>query len=297
MLFTHALVPSAFRLQVSAMIQESPSKFFLTASGILKPRHAAHWSKTPIAGALTRPGDRNAGNWYRNGSGTSAWSWGISCILIPCARPSLLLPSHLLHPLRLFHRTRLLPRAMLPLTWACAGRAGRFSGQDFALQPDGTLRCQASQKLIPHEQRREADGSLRVVYGASIRSCRPCPLRKPRQWNGTATTKPRQVSVLLHPLTVGGAPLFWHDWSRRQHRRACMQLVRDQHLEVRQAHSPPSQSSPGPAIHTLAQRAHFRLSWDERLTRNASGPANGQVRIKLFGVPDQFADFLGLRAG
>ncbi len=76
-----------------------------------------------------------------------------------------------------------------------------------------------------------------------------------------------------------------------------MQLVRDQHLEVRQAHSPPSQSSPGSAILSRAQRAHFRLSWDERLTRNASVPANGQVRIKLFGVPDQFADFLGLRAG
>src|SRR5262249_57696689 len=59
-------------------------------------------------------------------------------------------------------------------------KAGRFSGQDFALQPDGTLRCPADQKLIPHEQRREADGSLRVVYGASIRSCRPCPLRQQR---------------------------------------------------------------------------------------------------------------------
>jgi hypothetical protein len=86
-------------------------------------------------------------------------------------------------------------------------KAGRFSGQDFALQPDGTLRCQASQKLIPHEQRREAGGSLRVVYGASIRSCRPCPLREQCQWNGSATAKPRQVSVLLHPLQVGPAPL------------------------------------------------------------------------------------------
>src|SRR5256885_4206950 len=78
MLFTHALVPSAFRLQVSAMIQESPSKFFLTASGILKPRHAAHKNRTPTAGALTRPGGRNAGRWCRNGSGISGWSWGIS---------------------------------------------------------------------------------------------------------------------------------------------------------------------------------------------------------------------------
>jgi hypothetical protein len=54
-------------------------------------------------------------------------------------------------------------------------KAGRFSGQDFPLQPDGTLRCPAGQSLVEHERRRETDGSLRVVYAASIRSCRPCP--------------------------------------------------------------------------------------------------------------------------
>ncbi len=89
------------------------------------------------------------------------------------------------------------------LSW----KTGRFSGQDFPLQPDGTLRCPADQQLFAHEHRREADGSLRVVYGASIRRCRPCPLREQCQWNGGATAKPRQVSVLLHPLQVGSAPL------------------------------------------------------------------------------------------
>lgn len=49
-----------------------------------------------------------------------------------------------------------------------AWKAGRFAGQGFALQSDGTLRYPADQKLTSHEQRREADGSLRVVYGASI---------------------------------------------------------------------------------------------------------------------------------
>jgi hypothetical protein len=76
-----------------------------------------------------------------------------------------------------------------------------------------------------------------------------------------------------------------------------MRLLRGQHLEVRQAQDPPSQSNPGSAILSRAQRAHFRLAWTERLTRNASVPANKPVRIKLFGVPDQLADFLGLRAG
>ena len=86
-------------------------------------------------------------------------------------------------------------------------KQGRFSGRDFALQPDGTLRCPVGQTLIPHERRQEADGSLRVVYGAGIRSCRPCPLRAQCQWQGRATKKPRQASVLLHPLVVGSAPL------------------------------------------------------------------------------------------
>jgi hypothetical protein len=86
-------------------------------------------------------------------------------------------------------------------------KVGRFSGQDFTLQPDGTLHCPANQTLSVHERRKEADGSLRLVYGASIRRCRPCPLREQCQWNGAVTAKPRQVSVLLHPLQVGSAPL------------------------------------------------------------------------------------------
>jgi hypothetical protein len=173
-------------------------------------------------------------------------------------------------------------------------KAGRFSGQDFALQPDGTLRCPADQKLIPHEQRSEADGSLRVVYGASIRSCRPCPLREQCQWNGSATAKPRQVSVLLHPLVVGSAPLLWRDWSRRFHRRACVQLLRDQRLEVQVEPGISASPTISPAPLSRAQRAHSRLSWQERFARNARAPTASRVTIKLFGVPEDFAISLEL---
>jgi hypothetical protein len=159
-------------------------------------------------------------------------------------------------------------------------KAGHFSGQDFALQSDGTLRCPANHALVAHERRKEADGSLRVVYAASIRSCRPCPLRDQCQWDGSATTKPRQVSVLLHPLVVGSAPLLWRDWSRRAHRRACMQLVRHQRIEV---NLPPSAASPrkGEVILSRAQRAHARLSWAERLARNARVPTAHGLRNEI----------------
>jgi hypothetical protein len=175
-------------------------------------------------------------------------------------------------------------------TW----KAGRFSGQDFALQPDGTLRCPAEQKLIPHEQRREADGSLRVVYGASIRSCRPCPLREQCQWNGRTTTKPRQVSVLLHPVVVGSAPVLWRDWSRRVHRCACRHLLRHQRVEVTLPQVLPVQPQDGEVMLSRVQRAKSRLSWRERLARNAQARAADPVTIRLFGVPAAFAISLGL---
>ena len=180
------------------------------------------------------------------------------------------------------------PRLLRP------GKRAASEAQDFALQPDGTLRCPANQTLSAHERRKEADGSLRVVYAASIRSCRPCPLREQCQWNGSATAKPRQVSVLLHPLRVGPAPLLWCYSRRREHRRACLQLVRHQRIEVDLPL--PAAASPGTAdvIFSRAQRAHSRLCWAERLARNARPATAGRVTIKLFGVPEGFASLLGL---
>ena len=82
------------------------------------------------------------------------------------------------------------PQGYGPVEVALPWKAGRFSGRDFPFQPDGTLHCPAKQALVAHERRREADGSLRVVYCASIGSCRPCSLRGQCQWQGKATTKP-----------------------------------------------------------------------------------------------------------
>ena len=99
-------------------------------------------NRIPIAGAATRPGARSAGRSSLNGCGTCDWNWGISWIRRPCVSPSLLRLS------RLPRRTRLPQQAMLLRQVALPWKAGRFSGQDFALQPDGTLRCPAGQKLV-----------------------------------------------------------------------------------------------------------------------------------------------------
>jgi hypothetical protein len=181
-----------------------------------------------------------------------------------------------------------------PPATATSWKAGRFTGSDFPLQPDGTLRCPAGNALIAHEQRREVNGSLRVVYGASIRSCRPCLLRDQCQWNGSATAKPRQVSVLLHPLVVGNEPLLWYDWSRRHHRRVCIQLLRHQRLDIQQEQGLSASTDPVSASLSRAQRAHYRLNWSLRLARNARVPTAGRITLKLFGIPEAVTASLGL---
>jgi hypothetical protein len=61
--------------------------------------------------------------------------------------------------------------------------------------------------------------------------------------------------------------------------------------------SPPATASSRPAdvILSRAQRAHSRLSWAARLARNVRSEASGQVTIKLFGLPEGFAESVGLK--
>ncbi len=64
-----------------------------------------------------------------------------------------------------------------PPRWAHRSFTKGFAGSDFTLQPDGTICCPAGQSLSVHERRPERNGSVRLVYGARMRDCRPCLLR------------------------------------------------------------------------------------------------------------------------
>ncbi|HET8851845.1 MAG TPA: hypothetical protein VFN02_04910 [Ktedonobacteraceae bacterium] len=119
--------------------------------------------------------------------------------------------------------------------------------------------------------------------------------REQCQWNGGATAKPRQVSVLLHPVTVGSALILWHDWGRRIHRRACIHLLRHQRVEVQVESGDVTPAVPLAPL-SRAKRAHYRLTWAQRLARNARPETDGQITIRVFGVPKHFATSLGLAA-
>lgn len=202
-----------------------------------------------------------------------------------------------------------------PPQWARPSFTKGFAGADFSLQPDGTLRCPADCPLYPQERRKERDGSLRVLYAARIGHCRACPLRE--QCQGSATTmKARRVSAVYWPVSspasIAGEPLsalekpsplpalhpvLWGDWQRRSHRREVVKLLRHQRVDIRRTESAspdqPSQSSPVRLL-SRAERAHWRLSWVERLACNTRLKAAPPISIMLFGIPDAFATSLGL---
>jgi hypothetical protein len=186
------------------------------------------------------------------------------------------------------------PQGYEPPVIGGAWKAERYSGKDFALQPDGTVCCPEGKRLFPQECRQEGDGSVRVVYEARIADCRACVSRPQCQWHGHQAQHPRRVSVLLHPRTTGSAPLLWRDWPRREQRRACIQVVRHQQVQVMGTPTAQARPSEPPAVLSRAQRAHSRLNWQERLARNARARAAGQLTLKLFGIPESFASKMGL---
>jgi hypothetical protein len=185
-------------------------------------------------------------------------------------------------------------------------RMGCLPGNCFPVQTDGTLRCPENHPLYPQERRLERDGTLRVVYAARIGHCRSCLLREQCQGHGANTSRPRRVSALLYPLSGASPPskaflsspatrpILWGDWSRRSHRQAFSQLTRHQRVEIHIAEPSPPVPLPPTGPLSRAQRAHWRLSWAQRLARNALTAASPPVSLTLFGVPDAFARSLGL---
>jgi len=199
-----------------------------------------------------------------------------------------------------------------PPQWARPSYTKGFAGADFSLQPDGTLLCPAGRPLYAQEQRPERNGSLRVLYAARISHCRACSLREQCQESAT-TIKARRVSAVYWPVSslasISGesppapgdpsppsapCPVLWGDWQRRSHRRELVKLLRHQRVDIRLAESSLSVQSPSLRPLSRAERAHWRLSWKDRLARNACSKAAPDVSIMLFGIPDAFATSLGL---
>jgi hypothetical protein len=183
-----------------------------------------------------------------------------------------------------------------PLDWAQA-RGGRLGAEVFALQDDGRLRCPHGVELWLSETRQENAFTQRLVFVARDADCAPCPLRVACLGRTASGTRGRRVSavrhrriteVVLHPRPlVAEAAIRWNDVAGRQVRRSWMTHWRQQTVTLAAL---PASLSP-PARPPRAARAHRRLSWPERLGRNARGPLL-VTSIQVTGVAQPILDLL-----
>ncbi len=197
-----------------------------------------------------------------------------------------------------------------PPQWARPSFTAGFPGSAFTPQPDGTLRCPADRPLYPQERRPERDGSIRVLYAARIGHCRCCPLRA-RCQESSSSLKPRRVSAVLWPLSDSLSacspplpeppeppplcPVLWRDWPRCRLRRQWLKVIRSETVTFSWGTRQPAQQTAQTSkeVWTRAERAHYRLSWEERLARNASPSDAPPLTVTLHGLPPSFVTSFG----
>jgi hypothetical protein len=156
---------------------------------------------------------------------------------------------------------------------------------------------------------------LRVLYAGRIGFCRCCPLRQQCQEH-PSTKKPRRVSAVFWPLPADplvapalpsspltpplppSAPLLWRDWPRRSLRRRWLQLIRRETVIFSWEPSPPPEPpvEQDETVFTREQRAHYRLSWSQRLARNARLSDAPRLSVLLYGLSARFFETFGSSA-
>jgi hypothetical protein len=191
-----------------------------------------------------------------------------------------------------------------PPQWAQPSFTAGFPGSAFLAQADGTLCCPAGKVLTLVECRQERARSVRVSYSADLNDCRSCPFREHCQKR--RTHRARRVSAVYWPLSSSSLPVrqfpppaasavLWRDWPRCSLRRQWIKVVRSQTITVTTEPalpSDPSQDLPSSLL-TRPQRAHWRLSWEQRLSRNARPASSPPVTVTLHGLPAAFAQMYG----
>ncbi len=235
--------------------------------------------------------------------------------LLSTASPTVPLPAEANASDALVEEALLATYAPLELAHDSGRARGRYTGQDFAILENGTLRGPAEKILRPQERRTLVDGSVRILYRAKKADCRGCRLAAACLGRQASGAQPRRVSAvrkrILQPPSSHSprdvappAPsqppeqreLLWGDVSGRRIRQDFTTRLRRQRVTITassdEACSVPADGTP--RIWTRAERAHRRLSWAERLARNQRAAEGRRYRFMLFGIAVALAAYLGL---
>jgi hypothetical protein len=186
--------------------------------------------------------------------------------------------------------------------------------EGFALQPNGTLLCPENKVLRRSEVRRD-----RIRYRARNTDCRACPRAAQCLGEGASGRRGRRVDLpaaaafgsgapirtaaprtepqtppvtqFEPPPRPGPLPVLWYDLPATALRRLLPTQLRQQRVD---GLPPPAASPAVPRMLRRDERAHRRLSWRDRLLRNARPASAPTLRLHLHGIPASLAAHLGV---
>ena len=92
------------------------------------------------------------------------------------------------------------------------------------------------------------------------------------------------------------APVLWGDWPRCQLRRRWIRLLHTQTVELafRSLQSEEPLPTRCETVQTRAQRAHWRMTWQQGLARNCRPSSAPVLTITIYGLPPAFAHSVGI---
>jgi hypothetical protein len=105
------------------------------------------------------------------------------------------------------------------------------------------------------------------------------------------------VPASLEPVSPPTSyPVLWEDWPAQRIRRKWINLLRTETVLLTMGPVQTEKITNGreQGVLTRAERAHWRLSWSERLARNARGATAPPLEITLHGLPASAASAFAL---
>ncbi len=199
----------------------------------------------------------------------------------------------------------------------------KFSGDDFTLVDERTLICPAKNPMYRREVRHNRYGDKLILFGINPRTCQQCSLKSQCLADGCKGTGGRRITVkskkLSSPSTEPQAqatlkpkpvvqsppvkgnssknqpsrPVLWLDLTTTRLRRALSHQLRQQQLVIESISATKPITKQTNQLITRDQRAHRRLSWTQRWSRNSILDTAAHWRITLCGISSAILDWLG----
>jgi len=185
----------------------------------------------------------------------------------------------------------------------------KYSSQDFKVIEDEQIACPAGHQMDRQEVRFNRVGDMQMIFGIKSTICRDCPLIQHCHADRSTNTRGRRIMVSRvklptpprlaevpdivvkprsSPMKVGVEAMIWTDLPATAFRRQLKCNLERHQIEIEVVSTIVSERG----ILTRHQRAHRRLSWEQRLKRNQLKRNTIYWKVQLFGISSDLAQFV-----